>query len=132
MPRFLHNLVIISFFLLVLRTTSAQQLQHRPAEQDPQVVTCRVMEAHTGCNQNVSVVVFHQRDKDDAKRFGTLLRNARDGGQVEFQPVEGGTWRSASVARLKSCFGRGLLILPAGKTPLAEGSTFLLRFPTGP
>lgn len=131
MPRFLHNPAIFAVFLLVLRETSAQQLQHRPAERDSRVVACRVMEAHVSVNPAVSVVVFHQRDKADAERFSTLLRNARDGGQVEFQRDEGGAWRPASVARLRSCFGRGLLILPTAETPLTETSTFLLRFPTG-
>jgi len=31
--------------------------------------------------------------------------------------------------RLKSCFGRGLLILPEGVAPLAAGATFELRIP---
>jgi hypothetical protein len=107
----------------------AQQLQHRPPEQNPRVVICRVMEAHTSRDPAVTVVLFHQRDKADAKRLSGLLRRASAGGAVEFQMGEGGAWQTATVARLKSCFGRGLLIVREGTAPLSEGATFLLRFP---
>jgi hypothetical protein len=53
---------------------------------------------------------------------------------VEFQMGEADGWRTATVARLKSCFGRGLLIVSSGQgggMKLAEGGTFLLRFPVG-
>jgi hypothetical protein len=108
-----------------------QQLQHRPAEQNPRVVICKVMEAHTSREPAVSVVVFHQRNKADAERLRELLKRAADGGAVEIQTSEGGEWRPAAVARLKSCFGRGLLILPPGSTAPSTGSVFLLRFPVG-
>lgn len=106
-----------------------QQLQHRPAEQNPRVVFCKVLEAHTSRDPAVSVVVFHQRDKADAERLRALLRQAAEGGAVEIQASEGGEWQPAGIVRLKSCFGRGLLILPSGASPLVAGSTFLLRFP---
>ena len=111
-----------------------QKLQHRPAEQNPRVVACRMMEVHVSQQPAVSVVVFHQRDKVDADRLGKLLRDAQEGGAVEFQSSAGGEWQPASVARLKSCFGRGLLIVstaPAGGAQLTAGGTFLLRFPVG-
>jgi hypothetical protein len=123
------HLVIAGIFLLVMSSAGAQQLQHRPAEQNPRVVACRVREAHASHDPAVGLVVFSQRDKVDAERFSALLRRAVEGGAVEIQLSEGGAWQAAGVVRLKSCFGRGLLILPAGGTPLAEGSTFLLRFP---
>jgi uncharacterized protein YcfJ len=109
-----------------------QGLQRRPAEQNPRVVACRVIEVHTSREPAVSVVVFHQRDKVDADRLSGLLRRAVEGGTVEFQLAEGPTWQQATVARLKSCFGRGLLIVtsgPPGAGPLSQGDTFLLRFP---
>ncbi len=105
-----------------------QTLQHRPAEQNPRVVACRVMEAHTSRDPSVTVVLFHQREKADALRLKALLLRASDKA-VEFQTGDGGEWHPAHVARLKYCFGRGLLVLPESATPLADGATFLLRFP---
>jgi hypothetical protein len=42
-----------------------------------------------------------------------------------------GSWQRATVVRLKSCFGRGLLILPPGEPALKDGETFLLKFASG-
>jgi len=128
------NLLFLWISALVLGArpdVGAQQLQHRPQEQNPRVVACRVREAHASENPASGLVVFSQRDKADAQRLSALLRSARDGGAVEFQSAEGGDWHPASIVRLKSCFGRGLLIIPAGQTPPSEGSTILLRFPVG-
>ncbi len=119
----------VSLISVISSPAAAQQLQHRPVEQNPRVVACKVIEAHTSRDPAVSVVVFHQRDKTDAERLRALLKRATDGGTVEIQTGEAGEWRPATVARLMSCFGRGLLILPAGAPPLEAGGTFLLRFP---
>jgi hypothetical protein len=129
MRRTLLHLGIPVGFWLLLPAAGAQQLQHRPAEQSPRVVACRVREAHRSRDPAAGLVVFSQHDKADAERFRTLLRNAQEGGAVEFQSSERGAWQPASVVRLKSCFGRGLLVLPPGSAPPAEGSSFLLRFP---
>lgn len=122
-------LVIPGILLLLSFSAGAQELQHRPAEQNPRVVACRVREAHASHDPAVGLVVFSQRDKADAERFSALLRSAEEGGAVEFQLSEGSTWQRASVVRLKSCFGRGLLILLGATVRPAAGSTFLLRFP---
>ncbi|HYM06574.1 MAG TPA: hypothetical protein VEU11_08440 [Terriglobales bacterium] len=125
----LTRLKILGSLLLLLPVASAQQLQHRPLEQNPRVVACRVKEAHASRDPAAGLVVFTQRDKAEAERFRALLHRAEEGGPVEFQSSDGGAWQAASVVRLKSCFGRGLLVLPAGTVPPAEGGTFLLRFP---
>ena len=57
-----------------------------------------------------------------------LLRAASEK-VVGIQTGDGAAWQTAPVVRLKNCFGRGLLILPEGAPPLADGATFLLRFP---
>ena len=118
-----------SILLLVLSPARSQELQHRPAEQNPRVVVCKVMETHASREPAVSVAVFHQRDKADAERLKELLQKSVDGGAVEFQVSGAAEWRAAAVARLKSCFGRGLLIVPTGVTAPAAGTIFLLRFP---
>jgi hypothetical protein len=74
----------------------------------------------------VTVVVFHQQDEKERIRLGSLLRQ-HSGASVEFQAADG-AWHTASVLRLKSCFGRGLLLFSAETTQLREKEEFLLRF----
>ncbi len=92
-----------------------------------ETVACRVLEASTTERYGVTLIVFHHRDQNDSGRLGLLLRKY-SGGSVEFQTPDG-AWHPASVFRLKSCFGRGLLICQnTGEGP-AEGGEFVLRFP---
>jgi hypothetical protein len=82
------------------------------------------LEAHTDSELRVTVVVFHQRDETQRSQLAPLLRG-HSGEMVEVQ-AGGGAWRRARMVRLKSCFGRGLLILPAsGAFP--ERGEFMLR-----
>jgi hypothetical protein len=92
------------------------------------IVACRVLEVHTSAQPAVTMIVFHQQDQKDGTRLGSLLRQHSDA-SVQFQTADG-TWHSATVARLKSCFGRGLLLFPSGGAPLAQGGKFLLKFPS--
>lgn len=114
---------------VLLGVARGQELQHRPAEQNPRVVACRIREAHASRSPAAGLVIFSQKDKVDSQRLSGLLRRAQDGGAVEFQSNEGGDWTAGSIVRLKSCFGRGLMILPTGRPLPAEGSTILVRFP---
>lgn len=92
-------------------------------------VACRALEVHADATLGVTVVVFHQRDDADRERVGALLR-AHDGAVVEFQTRDG-AWHAATAMRLKSCFGRGLLLFRAGAAALVEKDEFLLREPAG-
>lgn len=91
-------------------------------------INCRVLEVHASSSPPVIAVVFHQRDKQDQAGLASLLLS-RSGEKVEAQFGEG-EWVEGSVARLKSCFGRGLLFLPSGAPPVKERETFVLRFPS--
>ncbi len=91
------------------------------------LVPCRVLEAHTDATLGVTLVVFHQRDDADRSRVGALLR-AHDGAGIEFQTSDG-TSHAGTVMRLKSCFGRGMLLFRAGAAAVAEKDDFLLREP---
>lgn len=91
------------------------------------VVACKVLEVHANKEPGVVLVIFHQRDKKDQPRFAALLKQSA-GGAIQIRPT-GGQWQSAQVVRLKSCFGRGLLILPAGTTALKERADLLVKFP---
>jgi len=93
---------------------------------DTSIVACRVLEAHASTRPAVIAVVFHQRDKADQARLASALRQ-HPGEGVEIQTGDG-KWSSATVFRMKSCFGRGLLLLPADAPPMKDGATFLLKF----
>jgi len=97
------------------------------SEQHPASVTiaCRALEVHTDSELRVAVIVFHQHDQAQSSELAVLLRD-HSGQMVEIQGDDG--WHSARLERLRSCFGRGMLMLPA-PSPIAEHSQFLLRVP---
>ncbi|HUK86045.1 MAG TPA: hypothetical protein VLT85_00145 [Terriglobales bacterium] len=99
----------------------------RAAAPAPATVACRVLEVHHDAATGVTVALFHHQDAADQARLAELLR-AHPEAAVEYQARDR-AWRPAGLARLKSCFGRGLLILPPGSPALAPGDDFLLRFP---
>lgn len=98
------------------------------AQTHQSTVACRVLEAHASEQPAVTVVVFHQRDKQDQASLSSLLQQ-HSGERVDVQ-ANGGKWQTATVVRLKSCFGRGLLLLPNGTVQLKDGDEFFLRFST--
>lgn len=89
-------------------------------------IACSVLEAHTNRELGVSAAVFHQRNKDEAARFSALLKEHPDA-SVAFQTSDG-AWHKASVARLKSSFGRGLLLFASASAELKEKDSFVLKF----
>lgn len=92
----------------------------------PETVACRVLEANSTKRYGVTLIVFHHRDQNDRARLAALL-GQHAGGYVEFQTADG-TWHPAIVLRLKSCFGRGLLVFPFGAAHLTEKDEFVLRW----
>ncbi len=106
---------------------AAAQPAGAPAASPQPLVACRALEAHTDAALGVTIIVFHQRDDADRSRVGALLR-AHDGAAIEFQTSDG-VLHAATVMRLKSCFGRGLLLFRAGAATLAAKDEFLLREP---
>lgn len=91
---------------------------------DVEKIACRALEVHTDDELKVTVVVFLQRDEGQRSQLAALLREY-SGAMVEVQTGNGAWWR-ARLLRLKSCFGRGLLLLPT-PVPFPERSEFLLR-----
>lgn len=94
---------------------------------DANVVTCHALETHTNAQPGVSIVIFNQKIKDDHERLSDLLKD-NEGASVEIKAADG-KWHAASVARLKSCFGRGLLFFPGETSPVQERDDFVVRFP---
>lgn len=90
-------------------------------------IVCSVMEAFEDGRLGVRAIVFHQRDKADGPRLGSLLL-AHSGEEMELETTGGRRYR-ATVFRVKSCFGRGLVLVPTSKLKLGEQDEFTLRLP---
>jgi hypothetical protein len=116
-------LLLLAFAPQVARAQSAAQATHPAASN---VVACRIMEVHANKDPGVVLVIFHQRDKRDQPRFAALLKQST-GGTIQIRPA-GAQWQTASVIRLKSCFGRGMLVMPAGTTSPKERADILVKF----
>jgi len=103
-----------------------QTAAHQSTAAQPGVVDCRVLETHTGSAPAVLVVIFHQNKKQDQPRLAELLKQ-HSGSSAEVQ-VGTGAWTKVNVFRLRTAFGRGMLLLPAGSMALKDGDTFHIRF----
>jgi hypothetical protein len=116
--------VAISFCNAVVSAPARGRAQRHVTEADPHAIACRILESHTDPDLEVTVAVFHQAKKEDQQRLGDFLR-ANDGELVEVRGTSG-DWQDATLFRMKTCFGRGLLLLD---TPLPKGQVFFLRAP---
>ena len=112
--------------LVTLAVFSGAQAAPHPETTDAGTIACRALETHTDDALKVTVVVFHQRDQAQRSQLATLLHEY-SGAMVEVQAGDG-TWRRARLVRLKSCFGRGLLMLLA-PAPFSNRAEFALRLP---
>lgn len=92
-----------------------------------ETVACRVLEAHTDDRNGMTIVIFHQKNKSDGPRLGEMLR-ALDGKSVRFEKADAKP-HAATLFRLKTCFGRGLLLFPASTARLEAGDEFELKAP---
>lgn len=123
-----RRLPILLLVVAAAFVVAAMQAHPKPSP-TPEVVACKVMEAKVSRRFGVRLVIFHYRDAADRSRLGKLLREY-DGSGVQFQANDG-QWHQATILRLKTCFGRGLLLCPFSFAPVAEGKVFRLRFPQG-
>ena len=121
-------IALISFHLGIQSAFASRQTQTNAQRPVSNVIACKALEAHTSAQPGVTVVLFHQRDKKDQPRFASLLKQA-DGSTIEIR-IGRGAWQSVSVARLRMCFGRGLLVFPSGQIKLRDKDEFQARFST--
>ena len=103
------------------------QIQAPGTEAGNGPIICSVIEAFEEGRLGVRAIVFHQRDKADGPRLGSLLL-AHSGTEMELETAGGRRYR-ATVFRVKSCFGRGLVLVPTTKLKLGEHDEFTLRLP---
>jgi hypothetical protein len=117
---------LAALFVAVAFYMSSLAAGPQTAASDANIVDCRVLEAHTSAAPPVIVVVFHQRDRQDQGRLAALLK--QDSGAAAAIQAGDTQWITVTVFRMKSCFGRGLLLLSMGAPPLKNGAAFRLRF----
>jgi hypothetical protein len=124
----LLSIVPLAILAALPLPSARSMLNSSSAQAQEGTIACRVLEAHTSEQPAMTVVVFHHRDKQDQASLSSLLQQ-HSGERVDVQ-ANGGKWQTATVVRLKSCFGRGLLLSPNGTLQLKDGDEFFLRFST--
>ena len=120
------ELAVLGAIITVLPSATAQNEPGSPPAAGAAIV-CRALEVKTAEQMGVALVLFHQASRSDGPRLGELLR-ANDGAAVEFETSDGRS-HTATLFRLGTCFGRGLLVFPAGSARLSRQEQFWLRFP---
>lgn len=103
-----------------------QAASHPNAVPESAVVECRVLEAHASAAPAALVVIFHQQEKKDQPRLAALIK-ANSGSEANIQ-IGGAAWIEVPIFRLRTCFGRGMMILSPGEAALKDGDTFRIRF----
>ncbi len=119
--------VCVCVAVSVVPVLAARQAASHPSPApESAAVECRVLEAHESAAPAALVVIFHQQMKNDQPRLSALIK-ANSGSDADIQ-VGSAEWIKVPVFRLRTCFGRGMLILPAGIAALKDGDTFRIRF----
>ena len=125
---FIAIIALTAVLLIPLHNLSSGGSAQAPVTKaDNEPVVCSVMEVFEDGKLGVRAVIFHQRDKADGPRLGALLL-AHAGEEMELQAPGGPRYR-ATVFRVKSAFGRGLVMTPVGRFKLAAQDQFSLRLP---
>jgi hypothetical protein len=107
--------------------TPSQTGTPSPKQPAPRYVNCHALETHSNAQPAVTIVVFNQRDKPDHVRLSDLIKE-NDGGSVELRTSDG-KWHKATLVRLRTCFGRGMLFMAGDAGEPKDRDNFLLRFP---
>lgn len=116
----------LSLAVLLIAGTVDSSPQAAPALTG-ESVACTAMEVHISAEFKVTAVVFHQQDKNDGPLLASLL-SKHSGAAVEFATPDGG-WHHAQVFRLRTCFGRGLLVFSSSEVTVEEHRKLVIRFP---
>jgi hypothetical protein len=111
---------LLALFVLLVPASAAQKTGGK------ETINCRAMEVFVAKPIGTTAVIFHQRDKADGPRLGEQLL-AHSGEEVEFETADGKR-HPATVGRVKSCFGRGLLLFASKEAKLAAKGDFVIHF----
>ncbi len=120
MPKMIYTILALLTFLVPIASARG--------EGNEGTIRCRVMEVFVSERVGATAAIFHQRDKADGPRLGQLLL-AHSGEEVEFETPDGKR-HAATVARVKSCFGRGLLLFNSSEAGISAKDEIVLYFPS--
>ena len=118
----------LAFGLILASALSAASLQNAaPAGSDTttQTIVCRVLEVKADSKTSVTIVIFHQANKADGPALGEMLKG-NDGANAAFVTSDGKP-HQATVFRLDTCFGRGMLVFPSPAAHLNLHEQFSIR-----
>jgi len=123
-------ILICAGAVLLFRVSGAIAPQEKappasPAASLQQSVNCRALEVFVAPEPGATAVLFHQRDKAEGPKVGEFI-SAHSGERVEFETADG-KHHLATMFRMKSCFGRGLLLFPAREAKLTTNDEFIIR-----
>ena len=90
-------------------------------------IICSVMEAFDEGKLGVRAIIFHQRDKADGPAWEPCFWRTR-AKRWSWRRLAGQHYR-ATVFRVKSAFGRGLVLVPTSQLKLGAHDEFTLRLP---
>jgi hypothetical protein len=125
-PKFLSGVLLFAAIVVSAPVAASETAKDSQTSAKQKNVSCRVLESHTSAERGMTIVIFHQSAKEDQADLSNLLKQ-NEGATVERNSGDE-RWHPATVLRLKSCFERGLLLVPSGCAPPKEGQTFLLKF----
>jgi hypothetical protein len=126
-PKFLTAALLFAAVAVSARVAASETAKDSQTSAEQKDVSCRVLESHTSTERGMTIMIFHQSGREDQGGLSNLLKQ-NEGAAVEWKSGDE-KWHPATVMRLKSCFGRGLLLIPAGSVAPKEGENFLLKFP---
>lgn len=118
--------VVVCTVAFAVPSFARQAFSHATATTEPAVVECTVLEAHASAAPAVLVVIFHQEQKKDQPRLAALIK-VNSGSDADIQ-IGSAPWTRATIFRLRTCFGRGMMVLSPRGTELKDGETFRIRF----
>jgi hypothetical protein len=119
------GLLLAGIIVTVLQSAIAQQRRASPPPSE--TLLCSALEVKVAERMGVALVTFHQANRSEGPRLGELLRRS-DGAPIEFETSDGRA-HTATLFRLGTCFGRGLIVFPAESVHLTAGERFRLKYP---
>lgn len=125
--KYIRWAVALAAILTVAASVAGSQ-NAAPANSNPHpAILCRALEVKLDPKTAVTVVLFHQASKADGPTLGEVLKS-NEGAPVEFVTSDSKP-HQATLFRLDTCFGRGLLVFPSATAHLSTHEQFSIRIP---
>ena len=117
----------VALAVMLGAAVSATPMQNAtPADSNAavQTILCRALEVKADPKTAVTVVLFHQASKGDGPARALLRSN--EGANIEFFTSDGKR-HPATLFRLDTCFGRGMLVFSSATAHLSSHEQFSIR-----